>query len=87
MGDLMESHIPEKGFIAKMLLLLRLDKKTSHRAQNIPELGLHAVIELQAACPFGGMHPLVIREIDGNSLAPGIAVPGIIDGIIYSQVR
>ena len=82
----MESHVPEKRIKVEVFLLFGRNDKLSDRQQNLVELSLHGVTQLQTACTFQRMYPLVVRQVDGNGLASRVTVAGIVHCIIHIQV-
>ena len=83
----MEGYIPEECVCAEVLKLLWSHKYVSDRSHDLIELSHHAVIKLKTACALSLVNSLVVREVDSDSFAAGIAVTCIVDCIIYIEVR
>ena len=86
-GNLVESNVPEKRLRPQMFLLVRLDEQTSDRKEYLAELGGDAVVKLETSGSFHSLDAVIVRKIDGDGLAAGVAVPRIIYRVIYIQVR
>ena len=62
------------------------DQLPGDRDQDFVELRAHGVLELQPARALLELDPLVVRQVDGDRLGPGVAVTGVVDDVIGIQI-
>ena len=80
------AYVAEESVELDVLELLFAYHQVCNWNQNVLKLSLHCVFQLQTAAAFLKLNFLVVRQVDGNGLAAGIAVASIVDYIVYVQV-
>ena len=82
----MESDVFKEAVEIHHLLLFRIHDDFGNRHQDLVELGLHRILQLQLARAFLDMHTFVVRQVDSDGLATGIAVATVQNHIVHVQI-
>ena len=69
-----------------MLVVFGCEYQLTDGEEDFVELGLHRVAQLEAAGALHGVYALVVGQVDGDGLAAGVAVSGVVDHVIDVEV-
>ena len=85
-GHLVEGHVPEEGVELQVLVVFGCEYQLTDGEEDLVELGLHRVAQLETAGALHGVYALVVGQVDGDGLAAGVAVSGVVDYVIDVEV-
>ncbi len=86
MRHLVKHRVRKKGIKRNVLTLRLVDQDVGDRHQDFFELGLHCILQLQAASPLLQLNLFIVWQVDGDGLGTCVAVAGRVNDVIGVQV-
>ena len=86
-GGLVEHYVGKESVKLDVFQRLRGHQLLGDGVKDLVELSLHSVLELEFAGATLQLHTLIVRQVDGDGLAVCVAVAGIVNHVVSSQVN